>query len=299
MDNHQTYYDDEIDLREIFQTLLKGWKIILLLTALAGAAAFGFSALQTPVYEANAVVSIDKSALSLPSSPASMLLSDDAQEAAAGALDVPRASLPQPEIAADKTDKNLFTITVQSSDARFAAQVANAWANAGIALISEALLTEAETALTEAETALTEADGNFVAYLEQHGLSQWTWADLSALTGVNWRSNGGVQRDTQALPPVSADERLQIAQLMWERIFFAEQLYAARIDRAKMPLSAAETPVKQEEIAAVVNASTPPAEPVSQKVTQNTALGIAAGLMLGVFWVFAAAWWRKDDAEAA
>ncbi|MBT7190637.1 MAG: hypothetical protein HN916_10625, partial [Anaerolineae bacterium] len=60
-ETNQTYYDDEIDLRELVLTLLKGWKIVLLLTLLAGAAAFGYSKMQTPIYEASAQVLVDPS----------------------------------------------------------------------------------------------------------------------------------------------------------------------------------------------------------------------------------------------
>ena len=128
MDTPQAYYDDEIDLREIIQTLLMGWKVILLLTILAGAIAFGVSMAQTPVYEASATVSINQTALSISTNPASMLLGDEMRQAVADALDVSVASLPVPEIANDKTEEALFIISVQSPDAQFAAQVANAWA---------------------------------------------------------------------------------------------------------------------------------------------------------------------------
>ena len=100
----EPYYDDEIDLREIIQTLLKGWKVILLLTLLAGAIAFGISKLETPVYEASATVSIDQMALSLSANPASILLGGEMRQAVAEVLDSSARSLPLPGIVNDKTD---------------------------------------------------------------------------------------------------------------------------------------------------------------------------------------------------
>ncbi|NOY98276.1 MAG: hypothetical protein GXP40_03590, partial [Chloroflexi bacterium] len=91
-----TFYDDEIDLREILRTLLNGWKVILLLTILAGATAYGVSMLQTPVYEASARVSIDQKALSLSTSPANLLLSDSVRRKVADELAVPADFLPKP-----------------------------------------------------------------------------------------------------------------------------------------------------------------------------------------------------------
>jgi len=55
----EIYYDDEIDLREIVQTLLKGWKVILTLSLLAAFSAFAISKWVLPEqFQATAYVSI-------------------------------------------------------------------------------------------------------------------------------------------------------------------------------------------------------------------------------------------------
>ena len=76
---------------------------------------------------------------------------------------------------------------------------------------------------------------------------------------------------------------------------FAEQLYA----QAEGIWFTEATPSKlKNDNIAVVNAATTPAEPVSPKTVQHTALGLVAGGMLGVFWISAASWWRNSEEEA-
>ena len=175
MDTPQAYYDDEIDLREIIQTLLMGWKVILLLTILAGAIAFGLSMAQTPVYEASATVSINQTALSISTNPASMLLGDEIRQAVADALDVSAASLPVPEIANDKTEEALFIISVQSPDAQFAAQVANAWAETGAAYFAEQASSTALALFDSAREIFTAADQALLSYMQKNRMGGLAW----------------------------------------------------------------------------------------------------------------------------
>ena len=294
MQAEPVYYDDEIDLRELITTLLKGWKVILLLMVLGGAAAYGYSALQTPVYEASASLLIDAQALSLTSSPITLLQHEEVREMVAERLDVEKASLPSPTIAADKTDKTLFTLTVQSASAKEAAEVVNAWAEAGSGWLMQEVQAK-DTALQEAkaesESALQDADRALVGYLGKHDLSEWTWAELSILTGVsNYQMEGARVNE---LPTINDTERLEIAELMRARIAKEDaysHLLAANLQERERNLSL--TPPTVLAYAPV------PQTPTNSKSLLNTALGLVAGGMLGVFWVFAAAWWQNSAEEA-
>ena len=155
------YYDDEIDLREIVLTLFKGWKMILLITVLVGASAFGYSKMQTPVYEASATVSIDQTALSLSISPDNILLGDDVRQAVADVLERSAISLPVPTIVAKGT---LFTISIQSPNAQEAVEIANAWAETGVAYIAEQI--PSTLLLGNAQEIFTEADQALLNYLQ-------------------------------------------------------------------------------------------------------------------------------------
>ncbi|MBT7782994.1 MAG: hypothetical protein HN741_08770 [Anaerolineae bacterium] len=287
-ETNQTFYDDEIDLREIVLTLLKGWKTILLMTVLAGAAAFGYSKMQTPIYEASASVLIDQNALALKSSPVTLLGSEEVRQFIADELEVKTISLPSPTIVNDKTDKTLFTITVQSSNEREAAKIVNAWADASLKLVNTQVQ-KASVYLALTLLDVEEADRMLFNYLEQHKLSAWTWADLSALTGVSSSSN--YPSNTQELPAISDKERLAIAQLMRERVA-AEQAYTIALKESTSVVYASERMPP-----AVLNYATTPTESISPKTLMNTALGLVLGGMLGVFWIFVAGWWQNSATE--
>jgi uncharacterized protein involved in exopolysaccharide biosynthesis len=286
------YYDDEVDLREFFLTLLGGWKVILLLTVLLGAAAFGYSKLQTPVYEASVVILVDQTSLVLKTSPVTLLGSDEVRQLVAEKTEISVTALPSASIVNDTTDKTLFTLTVQSTNAQEAAKIANAWAETGLELFDQQLQ-EASASVDIAMANIAEADRALVNYLAEHSLSAWTWVDLSALTGV---SNAGfanmqVNINTPNLPEISDKERLEIAELMRARIA-TEEAYAIALNQAVLLDNAAEVSPP-----AMLNKATAASSPINQKTLMNTALGLVLGGMLGVFWVFAAVWWKGSAAE--
>ncbi len=288
MQTDPVYYEDEIDLRELIVTLLQGWKVILFLVVLCGSVAYGYSALQQPVYEASASLLIDQQSLSMSSSPISLLQSENIRQLVAESLTVDENLLPTPSVTADKTDKTLFTLTVQSTSAKEAASVANAWADASIVWILDEAQAK-ETLVDQAEADLQEADRAFVAYLEKHGLNAWTWAELSLLTGVsNYQMEGSRFNE---LPSINDTERLEIAELMRKRI--AKESYYFRLL----------ADVRGSETGLLLNPPTVLSyanirlSPINKKPLQNTALGLVLGFILGIFFVFAAAWWRNAQEE--
>ena len=298
MQTELSYYDDEIDFHELITTLLKGWKVILFLAILGGAATYGYSALQVPLYEAKASLLIDQEALSLTSSPITLLKSDEVCQLVADHLEVEKSSLPLPTVEADKMDKTLFTLSVQSIYAKEAAAIANAWAEVGSSwLIQQAR--EKDVLLEKAELDIQEADRAFVAYLEKHDLTAWTWTELSFLTGV---SNTSVSNTSVSnfhietsrldqLPLVTDTERLEIAQLMRDRI--TKESYYSRLlsNIQKHETTLSFTPPT---VLAYANI---PLHSTNSRPLLNTALGMIAGGMLGIFWVFAAAWWKGIDSK--
>ncbi len=89
---------------------------------------------------------------------------------------------------------------------------------------------------------------------------------------------------------LSPQQRLDLAALMQARA--ADSAYhEAAAQTARVQYALALNPPQ------VLNRAVQPIGPVKPKTLLNTALGAALGGMLGVFWVFAAAWWR-NSAEA-
>jgi capsular polysaccharide biosynthesis protein len=289
----ENYYDDEIDLREIILTLIKGWKVILLTTVLAGAAAFGYSKMQAPIYEASTTLTIDQAALTIDQAalltinPDNLLVGDEAKEIVADILDTPAATLPTPVITNNKT---LFTITIQSANAEEASRIANAWADGGLQII-DLQLEEMSINLDLSIADMEAADSDLVSYLRQQELSQWTWAELAALTGVSDSTSIIILTNIEERPNISDKERLEIAHLMFARVA-AEKRHEITLEKATLASYAAE---KYPPL--VLNYAPVPEKPVSPKTLVNTALGLVVGVVLGVFWIFTANWWQNTNSE--
>ena len=117
------------------------------------------------------------------------------------------------------------------------------------------------------------------------------WGELAWLTGIG--AGQAPPPEGANLPTLTQKQRLDLAALMQARVA-AENAYTMLMTQAAELQNAISVYPP-----AVLMRAAAPVEPVSPKTLMNTALGIALGLMLGVFWVFAAAWWQNNDAEAA
>jgi len=277
-------YEDEIDLRELLQTLLAGWKVILVLMLLAAALGYGISLRQTPIYEASVSLAIDQSATPLKTTPSVWLLSDDMKEAVADELGCPPDALPSLSVTQDRSDSTHLTLTVQASDPALAADAANAWAEAGIAYFSRQVTSE--DALEAARRAFTEADRALLDYLKENHLSALTWGDLAWLTGVG----GALASPSQEteLPVLSSQQRLDLADLMQTRLA-AETAYLGLEDEfSKVQYALSLNPPR------ILSRAAMPSAPSKPKTLQNTLLAALLGGMLGVMWVLAENWWRKS-----
>jgi hypothetical protein len=285
MNESVSVYEDEIDLREIAAALLAGWKTIVLLMFLAAAAAFGVSVVQKPVYQASAAAVIDTSGGAAPGiNPLTWLSGNEIRQRAASSLGISPHALPEPVVRQDSADKTKFTITAQADTAVNAAQFANAWADAGVAFFRDKV--NAALFSDEAQRAFEDADAAFVDFLKEHNLDSLSWAELAYLTGIG--NAPVIAAPPESLPSLSRQQRLELASLMQARAAAEETwfTYSDRVADARYAL-ALNPP-------AVVNRATPPVAPIRPKPLQNTLLGAALGGILGVFWVFAAKWWRDS-----
>ncbi|MEI7848422.1 MAG: hypothetical protein WCK35_21660 [Chloroflexota bacterium] len=314
--------DDEIDFKKIiftlirgWQTLLRGWKILLVLFLLGGVSVFAILAMRTPQYEASALIYADPVIFNY-----NLLKQNDVMRPkVADALGVDITAVPlylTPEnsknqettvtINQDKTDKALIQILVQGKNAGEAARIANAWAKAGVEYLiadySTPLLVESQTL-----TVQTAAQVELNNYLSKQKLLNLSWTDLQILTGIGLAGNILNLSDTTGSPTdvqpplnfnspsnssfagISAETRLGIATRMQSRLY-AETVYNyARGAANSIHFILATKPAKVFEYAAV------PEIPVAQpsKII-FAALGAFSGLILGAFWLLAAAWWNEN-----
>lgn len=293
---NQSPYEDEIDIREIVLTLLRGWKWLLIITLLVGIVAGVISFLLPTVYEASTQILVDTS-LGLSSSSTSTFLLSQAvyqktNEQMGMALDPhivdnkDNNKIPNISVVADHTDKNLYIITVQAETAQKAEQIANTWADQGVEYTNGQIQLVFDEENKEL-TAFEEADRALVEYLQLNSLSQLAWADMVILTGVSSNSNL-LQPGLQVFPAISPAQRQKITSLMLVRMS-AEADYVDANNRAIQTRAAL---VNNKPV--VFKRATLPEYSIQPRIKLNIALGAIAGLMLAVFWVFLQDWWRKS-----
>ena len=284
MDTEIEYYDDELDLREIVQTILQGWKTLLLLVVFMGAGALGFSLLQSPVYRANAVVMIDQSAYTMSLTPQVWLLSDAMRQAVADSLGLAPAELPLVTVTTDKSAPTVFVITVEAASATRAAQVANTWADVGLDYFF-VQLGEGDP-MQAARDLFADADQALVTYLQKNDLADVPWGELAWLTGVGTFVQSWHQ-DSIEFPVLTQQQRLDLAALMQARVA-AERVFTEQaVDNIKFQhLTVVNAPT-------VLKKAIVPTSPESPNILQNTTLGALSGLILGIVWVFVIQWWQR------
>lgn len=311
MDEQSYIMEDEIDLRELVLTLLQGWKTILAVTLLAGAAAFGFSKLQPEVYEAQTYLAVDAKALKLSIAPESLLLSDHVRELAAEEAGMAAADMPQPvlgdgeelpsiTVTPEGESRTIFALTVRGEDAVYVRDAASAWGEAGVLAVNELVNPYLEQE-AESYEELAEADRALLQYLEGEGLASWSWTDLALLTGfgeqpsillsqgLQYGSGDGAVYSAGELPAVSVDQRGEIIRLMRARAD-AEMSYVLIREQAEaVGYALATSPPR------VLNQPVLPESPVEPQTLRNTSFGIVLGGMAGVMLVFVLDWFREPE----
>ncbi|MEI7848519.1 MAG: Wzz/FepE/Etk N-terminal domain-containing protein [Chloroflexota bacterium] len=316
MSQSTDYSDDEIDLKEVIFNLVHGWKTILLLTViggvLGGMLAFAYSRSQVPAYTATAQIYADPRIFSPASAAANAdpginminrtLGNDMVRQKTAEALNLDVNTIPlidSPLISnmdiqsvtfvMNKADTSLYNLTVLGSNAELTSKLANAWADAGVA----ALLETAQIPFmmeTQTKTAQGEAQAALLAYLDKQNLAKLTWADLEILTGISLASTIMVSGNSD-LQQIPSPVRLEISKLMQTKLD-ADAAYAqARSQTVQINYNLTLKPPQVFQRAIV------PTQSEQSGINTKTifALGAVAGLISGVFWLFAAAWWRQGE----
>jgi len=147
-------YEDEIDLHQYLDTLRRRWKWIVGLAIVAALVAGIASLLIPPTFEAAAVaITSNTFTNSGPStttglSPQAQLTLMTSPEVAARVIQARRDELPtaqrdpfallrQVQVKPDSADKSLFRVTAQADQPQLAADIVNAWVDAGVAILNQ------------------------------------------------------------------------------------------------------------------------------------------------------------------
>jgi capsular polysaccharide biosynthesis protein len=266
---------NEIDLRDLFNVILRRWKFIAAMPLLAIIAAGAVTALTKPTYEATATIALAPATVSISLAnqlPPYYLMVDSPRH-------LPTAYTPAYYIAVlqsaevvsaanvrgsitisnDANDRSLLRLTARGADAKNVADAANQYAQAGIAQIEKLLMPTGDDARA-AKNKLDTAQEALDKFLSDHHIGNYD----------------------PALPPeLPADQRKQLADLNRARDL-AEAVYLefAR-DYAKSEILAA-TAYRPTLLSASV-----PASPIAPQLVQNLLFGGAIGLFIGLLGAFA------------
>ncbi len=153
--------EDEIDLRAYLDVLVRWWKWIVGVTLVAALVAGAVSFATPPTYEATVAVFVlfsqttsaqpGSKALMSPQAQLALLQSNEIAQRVAQTLGDKLSAEEKKEllrmgiggtgavrVTTDQNDKSLFRVTAQAIQAQRAADIANAWADAGAEAINQA-----------------------------------------------------------------------------------------------------------------------------------------------------------------
>ncbi len=270
--------NDQIDLRDYIDVLIRRWKFVLALPILAAIAAALVSFAMKPTYEATAVIALSPATLSVPTTaqaPPYYLMVDSPRRLPTAFTpayyvvllnsdEVVAQVAPQVAvtIAPNGGDKSLLEITARGDDPQLVAATANKWMQEGAARIQKALL-PSENELGAAQIQLDQAEQALIKFSADNGLGEYNLARLRTATLSSSSKQVALGR---ALLARDATESVYLELAKdWEREYIlATSVY---------------TPTR---IAAPV-----PTVPVSPKPAQNILIGAAFGLLLGILGAFA------------
>lgn len=265
------------DLRDYMDVLVRRWKLVAAMAVLAALAAAVVSFTVKPVFEAKATIALSPATLSVPTAnqvPPYYLMVDSPRQlpvaytpsyyiALVQSVQVAEGGQPAGPVAVSSSsgDKSLIEIISRGESPQIAAQVANAWAEAGAARIQQ-VLTPDGADVKSARLNLDAAEQALVKFSLENQLGDYNLAKLRTVS-------------------LSTAKQLELATLLRERDN-AESVYndVAR-DWARSTILATNA-YKPTTIKAAV-----PASPVSPKLLQNVAFGAGLGLLIGILAAFA------------
>lgn len=281
---------DEISLADLLVPLIRGWRLIAAITALAIGVATGASLWRSPMYEASAIlVAVEPQGLGeqvLPNSlqipaPGLPALAELTKSEALLAAVAQRLGKPdaedlrnQVEARAD-TGRNLLVITATGPSPAEAAAVANAVADA---LAEHVARVHLARLIAQLEAAMAQLDAEIAA------LEDETRRMPVTLEGVDLRLGPDVELST--VNPIWRELSVRAAAARAQR-------RALEAWRQELQATALENPAARAELAGIVAVASAyqPTRPVGAHLALNAAVAGMLGLMVGVFAVFARQAW--------
>ena len=313
--NDQKAYDDEIDLREYLDVILKRWKIIILFTLGIAVLAYLFSITQKPVYEAKTTVLIRSgggsslsqfaglaglAGISLPSGGGNIGdLSDLMQSEVVAAKVLEDLKLKERIKGWDnpmldnhklamavggmlkkpKISGNILEIKVEYSDPKLTAEIANGYTDAISYYWNKLNFTEAQKKREYIESQLPRVEKELKEAEDK--LKKFTL--LSPRGGTSSGLLGAISgSQSQGIEVARLSRELDIQNSVYSML--RKEYESVKLEESKeiSPFS-------------VLDKAVVPELPTKPKVKLNTMIGLVLGLFSGIFIAFFQEYWEKSS----
>jgi len=310
----QQVYDDEIDLREYIEVILKHWKLIILVTILMGAAAMAFSYSQKPIYEAKTTILVRSggsssnmsqfaglaglAGISLPSAGSMGDITELIQSKAVAAKvvedlklrerikgwddprveDVQLAAAVSGMLKKPKTSGNIVELKVEYTDPKLTAEIANGFAAALSYYFNKLNFTEALLKKEYIESQLPRVESELMT--AEQRMKKFTLLSPRGASASTLNLMGG----SQGIEVARLTRELDIQNTVYSML--RKEYETVKLEESKEipPFS-------------VVDEAVVPIAPSKPKVKLNTMIGLVLGLFSGTFLAFFMEYWEKSGGK--
>jgi len=284
--NQQTTAVEEVDLYKLIRAISHSWVTLLIFIVIGGLVTGLYSFLRKLTYTATAIVSVDSSVLLSQTSPLFLFQSDAVKTEVAQNLSMSIKDLPEVIFSQDKTDKTIIYISTSSDNKDIPVKLVNSWADAAVKLIN----TNDENAKNEIDAvqqAVDSADSALINYLQQKGLSDLTWVDLVAITGIEDQSVSTILDTTKQYPTMTAEQKMVLTDLVRQKML-------AEWNFSRVNESVLRNQVPNDLRAVILNRAYQPEETKTLTPYLMIPLGLILGFLVAVVWILIKDWWDNS-----
>lgn len=288
--NSQPAGIETISLKALVRTVLRRWKLIVILMAAGGLITGAFHFLIEPVYTATSVISIDPDVLVGNSLPTFLLVADEIKASVAAEFKMEITDLPLVTVTTDKTDKSITKISLDLNDPVLAVDMINFWAATAVDWIIENS-NQSETDFNSAVKQVTTATSELNSYLQSNNLGDLSWYELVLVTGVTTPENVSLGSITRELPKISAKQRNEISALLrkkeaaeWNYTMISQDVLTSKY-QSNLRVRVVNKAIEAENSSILGSVLIIP-------------LGVILGLLISLIWILIEDWWKNSELPA-
>jgi capsular polysaccharide biosynthesis protein len=282
-------FEEEVNLHDLLLILKRSWVTIVAVMLIGGLLAGAFHFLKKPSYQATAVISVNSSKLLSKTTPIFLIQSDKIKNKVAKNLNLKLAVLSDVTFSTVAADKTIINITAKTNDSGLSINIVNNWATTAINSINGVNAT-AQAELDDAQKIVDSTDSDLLAYLQKNGLSELTWADLVAITGVEDGNSTIIVDNTKTYPSLTANQKIDLAGLIRQKV-------NAEWNYGQVRSDVYSNTVPSQDRATMINKALGSERDGQELDYLIIPLGILCGFSVAVIWILFHDWWKKSQRE--